>query len=990
MAIILNSTFLDSFGNQLATPEQFAQLALPTDTLANAQAVLGDLFMADYGTGTTPATVVVASPGTTLTIGLVLNRASQPDDLLNSNWSARQAALADQDAVWTLYGADPATYAEVREAVRAIVGDGPLTAATDAGYISTVDDRTIWMTLDPERFNALFGTDMLSVQDQAGDAETDWNITQYNLAWGGNLSLPDDIAIHVAGLWVEQNGDVDENYQITNPAVLNSTGIDLVEGPLGVGNSALAADRVHATSIALTDAYNFPLDADKDTPTVALVEGNVPVQQQLFSSYNAYRTSIGLTAVTSAKFQVMSGPDDLTSASSGELTLDISVVAGAAPKSTQLLYANLGGTAFNAYQQAFFDRTNQPGVLTSSYSIFGQPTAGSPFANAFQQLFVDGLLNNVSVHIAAGDQGSSGNLGNGVANVATSLAPALALIVGGTSIADRNAAQSDPMLANLVSLALQNDPATVFQLVSSGLRTLPTNLSDVSPTNPANTLTSMFESVWNGLVVGPQPGTSNLQVGLGQNSTGSGGADVTQPVPSYQSDFGLTPTSSTGTGRGTPDVSALSSGDTVYAVLNPNYVDDPSKPLITLTGGTSAATPLWASLTAQFDAIFADQGLPRLGFYNDLLYTAAAITPASFNDIVLGNNVTSYYAQDGTGYYNSNLGVGMMPTGDGYQAAPGYDLASGIGTPNGVVLARALSAIAHAQSYSTAPAVIEPVDAFGGTSAVAQTLLVQNSYYNGSGLLVQVDGTAATVMQGNSALGWTNQLAGQSVQGSNFDPGLVLLFDKAAKSIPYEISVSAGDSLGVMAGSDALALYQAALTNDFGFVQYGDASGGITLARPLAIAQTAGGASDQNAVVRLRQNGQDSLSLEIYRVDDFTGRIGALEPGQAGYAEAAAARGYRTVSDATVINGPGYGAFAQVEITDVDAGDLMAMKLTNATTGNTYWAFSQANGGSPTPLFSYGLNTWGWEDRPVTGDYDYNDLIVQLDFTSTAGRGWLV
>ena len=45
--------------------------------------------------------------------------------------------------------------------------------------------------------------------------------------------------------------------------------------------------------------------------------------------------------------------------------------------------------------------------------------------------------------------------------------------------------------------------------------------------------------------------------------------------------------------------------------------------------GTSAAAPLWAALVAQFNAIFQDQGLPPLGYMNDLLYIAAAVAPAA-------------------------------------------------------------------------------------------------------------------------------------------------------------------------------------------------------------------------------------------------------------------------------------------------------------------------------------------------------------------------
>ena len=40
-------------------------------------------------------------------------------------------------------------------------------------------------------------------------------------------------------------------------------------------------------------------------------------------------------------------------------------------------------------------------------------------------------------------------------------------------------------------------------------------------------------------------------------------------------------------------------------------------------------------------------------------------------------------------------------------------------------------------------------------------------------------------------------------------------------------------------------------------------------------------------------------------------------------------------------------------------------------------------------LWNYGLNTWGWEDTRNGGDRDFNDLIVQFDFTSTYGNGWL-
>jgi subtilase family serine protease len=106
--------------------------------------------------------------------------------------------------------------------------------------------------------------------------------------------------------------------------------------------------------------------------------------------------------------------------------------------------------------------------------------------------------------------------------------------------------------------------------------------------------------------------------------------------------------------------------------------------------GTSASTPLWAALLAQIDAICLDQGLPQLGYMNDLLYAAAAIAPASFNDITVGNNVTSFKLG---GPIVTENGDQITLTGFGYHAGPGYDLTTGLGSPNGTLLARALTTI---------------------------------------------------------------------------------------------------------------------------------------------------------------------------------------------------------------------------------------------------------------------------------------------------------
>jgi hypothetical protein len=108
--------------------------------------------------------------------------------------------------------------------------------------------------------------------------------------------------------------------------------------------------------------------------------------------------------------------------------------------------------------------------------------------------------------------------------------------------------------------------------------------------------------------------------------------------------------------REIPDVSADGDPNTGYALYFHGW---------TVGAGTSFSAPLWASLTALVNASSACHGR-RIGFANPALYQAAARNYALyFNDITQGNN---------------SIGFG------GFSAGPGYDMASGLGTPNGATL----------------------------------------------------------------------------------------------------------------------------------------------------------------------------------------------------------------------------------------------------------------------------------------------------------------
>lgn len=955
-----------------------------------------------YGT-TQPTTIAEAygvpvdhtAATSTVNVALVFSRANDPTALLTSDWATRQNGLAQLgDDLWKTYGASGPDYQKVMAGLKemgiVILGD----AAGSDGYITSQESRTIWVSLTPENFQALFGTQAFA------DESTYLDSTLYY--WEGGLALPD--GWNVTGLWF----DTSPIWGVY-PAVSDLSGGAVANPPQGaqsIGNqlTALGTQTNNYAGDIAKWFYNFPLaGVDAPTATVGLIEpgigdqlspgGNHTFQQGL----DNFRASAGI-ATAGSYYTVANNGLNYFVGNSSERSLDVGVVTSANPNSTMGLYGGSGfgnnaqANAYTAYQAAFWDPVNAPPVVTSSFGIFQQPSPDSPFARAVRELFVDGALANITTFLANNDWGSSYNFGNGIANQNAALSSPYAVLVGGTSLTTLASAPLDSTVAStpspagsLYGLAMAGDPGTLWQLAAGGLVTMPSSITTVADT----VRFALLESVWNVYALSGQtldPGIIDLTAG----GSSDGGVDTTQPTPWYQTDFGLTPTSvnpGSPTGRGAPDVAALAGGNMLYNGPPPDLLDN-----IWNYWGTSASTPLWASLAAQIDTVFVDQGLPHLGFINDLLYTAAAVSPAAFNDITFGNNISSYVFG---GPIDSN-GVDITLTGLGYNATSGYDLTTGLGSPNGLLLARSLSAIAHSQSwYEATPDILVTEVGDDWQTLVDQSLLFQTATRTEATVSVTVDDASFGFdTSGSSEFAWTSRLAQQSLQ-PDFDPNLVRLFDGAAQGAVRQASLAAGDVVDLTVNAVTTTTPQGALTDAFGFVDFAATGEGIVrVARPVAVAELAGGFDDQQAVVRLRQNGSDSLSVTLYRVDDFDGAIGDLLPGDAGYATAAAGRAYATEAGSTAIAGPGFGKFGQVLIDDVDAGDIIAMILSNLSTGATYWSFAAANesiaGVDVAHLWNYGLNTWGWEDTYGGGDHDYNDLVIGVDFTSASGSQWLV
>ncbi len=149
----------------------------------------------------------------------------------------------------------------------------------------------------------------------------------------------------------------------------------------------------------------------------------------------------------------------------------------------------------------------------------------------------------------------------------------------------------------------------------------------------------------------------------------AGGQSVFFTAPSWQRAAGVDSSHSNGSTCGqpsgsycreVPDVSADAAQETGAAIrYRGKWIN---------AGGTSLATPEWAAMTALIDQYLRSAGRKPAGFANPLLYQLDRSSPRyrPFHDVTVGSN--NYYP-----------------------AGPGYDMVTGLGTPDAWNLARDLT-----------------------------------------------------------------------------------------------------------------------------------------------------------------------------------------------------------------------------------------------------------------------------------------------------------
>jgi len=351
----------------------------------------------------------------------------------------------------------------------------------------------------------------------------------------------------------------------------------------------------------------------------------------LFDSCYGISTSVSTVSVDGG---AGSGPG------SGEAILDVEDAAAFAPDASVLVYEgpndndNLpGGGPFDTLDRMATDDRAQ--VLSTSWGNCepeNTPAGAGPgsAAGAESQVFAEMAAQGQTMVAASGDSGSEGCF--------------------------------DPFVIppDLDESLQAIDPASQQDVTAVGGTSLP----DGSPTG---------ETVWNDCA-----GTSSDFCALSGGGSGGGGISANWPMPSWQAGAGRgvinphssgTPCGATGGYcRQVPDVAADADPSTGVVVYSATAYQ-PSCSGWCVVGGTSAAAPMWGAIFALADAGCSTQ----VGMANPALYSLGTAASPAFNDVTVPG--TNDLTQTNSGDY---------PT------TPGYDLATGWGSPNVANLVAAL------------------------------------------------------------------------------------------------------------------------------------------------------------------------------------------------------------------------------------------------------------------------------------------------------------
>jgi subtilase family serine protease len=427
-------------------------------------------------------------------------------------------------------------------------------------------------------------------------------------------------------------------------------------------------------------------------PAIAVV-GQTEVSA---TDVNAFRSNSGLPANPFHPV-LMPGTGTSTVSSDDVMEADLDVEwSGAVARSAPILYVYPGngkatdGSAYNVIDAfTYAINNNVAPVISISYGLC-EASAGTGGRDFFNQAGQQAASQGQTISSASGDSGAA-------------------------DCEDQNATSATHGLA--VDL-----PSAVPEVTGVGGTEFSGDVSNGTPYwasvndgHDASALAYIPETTWN------DTSTAN---GF---SSGGGGASAFVAKPSWQVGTGVPSANH----RYVPDISLNASAHhdgylvcTAGGCVN-GFVGSDDK--ITLVGGTSVGAPIFAGLVGLINQATGAEGQ---GSVNPTLYQLHASTPSAFHDITTGNNKIPCTS----GSTNCPSGT----TSIGFNASPGYDQATGLGSldmfnlvsawpgfgtnaPYTIAASPSNIAISAAGQSGTSALTVASASGFSGTVALACT-----------------------------------------------------------------------------------------------------------------------------------------------------------------------------------------------------------------------------------------------------------------------------
>ena len=388
------------------------------------------------------------------------------------------------------------------------------------------------------------------------------------------------------------------------------------------GNHFLAPDDF-ATIYNLQPLYNMGIDGTGQKIAVA---GQTDI---VMNDIQTFRSVSGLPPNTPQVILVPGSTDPgVVSGDVDEASLDLEW-SGAVARNATLIYVNSNNGALDSVQYAI-DQNLAP-VLSVSYgdceknfspSELNSAVAGTQQANA----------QGMTIVSASGDSGAAD-------------------CDYRATIATHGLAVDVPASLPYVTGA----GGTEFNEGSG------TYWSTTNNSNNGSALSYIPEVAWND--------TATELASGGKIAAGGGGVSISFPKPIWQTGTGVPNDNA----RDVPDISLTASFDTDgYLICSQGSCVNGYRradSFLNVVGGTSAGAPTFAGMVVLINQFTGSSQ----GNINPRLYQLAAISPDAFHDITSGNNMVP-----------CQTGTANCPNGGqiGYTAGPGYDQATGLGSPN--------------------------------------------------------------------------------------------------------------------------------------------------------------------------------------------------------------------------------------------------------------------------------------------------------------------